>query len=58
VTTRWGGRTGKSLSRTHLPLTLAWAIAIHKSQEITLDETTIDIGNKNFSSGLSVVAIS
>jgi hypothetical protein len=58
VTTRWDDRTGKSLSRTQLPLTLAWAITIHKSQGITLEKATIDIGNKDFSSGLSFVAIS
>src|SRR3954465_8600445 len=37
---------------------LPWAIAIHKSQGITLEKATIDIGNKDFSSGLSFVAIS
>jgi hypothetical protein len=57
VTARWDDRTGKSLSRTQLPLTLAWAITIHKSQGITLEKATIDIGNKDFSSGLSFVAI-
>ncbi|KAJ7840441.1 hypothetical protein B0H13DRAFT_1486642, partial [Mycena leptocephala] len=31
---------------------------IHKSQGITLDKVTIDIGSKDFSSGLSFVAIS
>ena len=37
---------------------LAWAITIHKSQGLTLEHATIDLGPKDFSSGLSFVAIS
>ncbi|KAJ7933180.1 hypothetical protein B0H13DRAFT_1498629, partial [Mycena leptocephala] len=39
-------------------LTHAWAITIHKSQGLTLKKAVIDLGDKDFSSGLSFVAIS
>jgi hypothetical protein len=58
VTSRWDDRTGKSLTRTQLPLTPAWAITIHKSQGITLKKAVIDLSEKDFSSGLSFVAVS
>lgn len=58
VTARWDTRTGKALARTQLPLALAWAITIHKSQGLTLEKAVIDLGNRDFSSGLSFVAIS
>ena len=31
-------------SQRQIPLTMAWAIAIHKSQGLTLQKATIDIG--------------
>ncbi len=37
-----------------LPLKLAWAVTIHKSQ--TLDKVVIDVGKKEFSAGLTFVA--
>ncbi|KAJ7781326.1 hypothetical protein B0H16DRAFT_1222549, partial [Mycena metata] len=58
VTSRWDDKTGKSLTRTQLPLTPAWAITIHKSQGLTLNRAVIDLGQRDFSSGLSFVAIS
>jgi hypothetical protein len=41
-----------------MPLTLAWAITIHKAQGMTLDRVTIDLGRKEFTSGLTFVALS
>jgi hypothetical protein len=58
VVARWEDRSGNQLSREQLPLTLAWAITIHKSQGLTLERAVIDLGTKDFSSGLSFVAIS
>jgi ATP-dependent DNA helicase PIF1 len=45
-------------SRTGLPLSLAWALTIHKSQGLTLDRAFIDIGRCEKSAGLSFVAMS
>ena len=45
-------------SRLQVPLKLAWAVTIHKSQVMTLDKAVIDVGRKEFSSGLTFVACS
>lgn len=45
-------------SRLQLPLKLAWAVTIHKSQGMTLDKVVIDVGKKEFSAGLTFVACS
>jgi hypothetical protein len=41
-----------------IPLTLSWAITIHKSQGMSMDRLTIDLGEKEYSSGLTFVALS
>jgi ATP-dependent DNA helicase PIF1 len=53
----WGS-SGGQCSRLQLPLKLSWAVTIHKSQGLTLDKATIDIGKKEFCAGLTFVAIS
>ena len=45
-------------SRLQLPLKLAWAVTIHKSQGLTLDKVVVDVGKKEFSAGLTFVACS
>ena len=49
---------GKTLSRTQLLLRLAWAVTIHKSQGLTLDRIKLGLGKKEFSTGLTFVALS
>lgn len=46
------------MQQKQFPLTLAWAITIHKSQGLTLECAVIDLGSRDFASGLSFVAIS
>ena len=41
-----------------LPLKLTWAVTIHKAQGLTLNKLCVDIGKKEFSAGLTFVAIS
>jgi hypothetical protein len=43
---------------TGVPLTLAWAITIHKAQGMTMDRVTIDLGQREFATGMTFVALS
>jgi ATP-dependent DNA helicase PIF1 len=43
---------------TQFPLTLAWAVTIHKSQGLTLDSAIIDLGAGAFAGGQVYVALS
>ncbi|KAF5331234.1 hypothetical protein D9611_013064 [Ephemerocybe angulata] len=45
-------------SRTQIPLRLAWAVTIHKSQGLTLDKIKLGLGKKEFSTGLTFVGLS
>ncbi len=45
-------------SFTQIPVRLAWAITIHKSQGKTFDQVKIDLGRGSFASGQTYVALS
>lgn len=55
---------GKTLTKevvghfTQMPITLGWAISIHKSQGMTLDAVAVHTGNGCFSAGQLYVAVS
>ena len=40
---------GYQCSRLQLPLRLAWAVTIHKSQGLTIDKLVVDIGKRELS---------
>lgn len=44
-------------NRTQIPLAMAWGITIHKSQRLTLDFATVDIG-KTEKQGLTFITLS
>lgn len=50
-------RGNTSCSRTQFPLTVAYAITVHKSQGATLDKAVLDISDKDFQPGLNYVAV-
>jgi ATP-dependent DNA helicase PIF1 len=54
----WEGKNGSLCSRLQVPVRLAWAITVHKSQGLTLQQAVIDLGKKEFAAGLSFVAVS
>lgn len=49
---------GKPQSCMQVPLQLAWAVTIHKSQGLTLGRIKVGLGKKEFQSGLTFVALS
>ena len=49
---------GQTVSHTQLPLRLAWAVTVHKSQGLTLPKIKLGLGKREFSTGLTFVALS
>jgi hypothetical protein len=49
---------GAHTSRTQIPLRLAWAVTVHKSQGLTLRKVKLGLGKKEFATGLTFVALS
>ena len=54
----WPSDTIPSIGVSQIPLILAWALTIHKSQGATMDCAEIDVGNSIFECGQSYVALS
>ncbi|KAK3923264.1 ATP-dependent DNA helicase [Frankliniella fusca] len=54
----WTDDRNNKCTREQFPLVVAYACTIHKAQGMTLDKVVIDIGSKEFSPGLSYVALS
>jgi hypothetical protein len=45
-------------TRKQFPLTVSYAITVHKSQSITVDKMVTDLSERDFQTGLSYVAVS
>ena len=62
TTMEWWGvenKEKKTYMRTQLPLILAWAMTIHKSQGITINgKYYVDLGTKEMNHGMTYIAFS
>ena len=59
ATSRFNGRNGKDqFERCQFPIVLAWAVTIHKVQDLSLSRAVIDLGPDVFAHGQAYVALS
>ena len=56
-TARWQSKSGKQCLRTQFPLRVAYAVTIHKSQGMTLNKVVVELGDYDFTRGLTFMAI-
>lgn len=54
--TRGWTHGGTTCTRTQLPLALAWAVTVPKSQGMTLNEPVVNVGETKFVFGMSYVS--
>jgi ATP-dependent DNA helicase PIF1 len=54
----WRSESLPDIGISQIPLILAWALTIHKSQGVSLDMAEIDVGNGIFECGQTYVALS
>ena len=54
----WKSDHNKMVGVSQIPLIYSWAITIHKSQGLTLENAIIDIGSNIFADGQTYVALS
>lgn len=55
---KWSSETFPLFGLTQIPLILAWAVTIHKSQGASLEMAEVDIGSSVFTDGQTYVALS
>ena len=58
VVRHWQDKNGVNCSREQIPARLAWASTVHSAQGLDVDAAVLDIGETDFTLGLTYVAMS